>query len=247
MRPIRRNASPIKGTYQKYTDAKIALLDRIGAGKLNNEAHVFYCSYCERVTPAAGLAIEHIEPKGGKYGQVHLQNTWHNFLLACANCNSSKGSKQVKIKDLFLPDRDNTFTALQYLADGNIIPAPHLSLENKKKAHATLSLVGLKTPSLPQPDRTHKRIQVWGSATAALNDYISNPSNKAIKKFILKLMIHEGGFSIWMTVFKDYPEMKKLFINSISGTRESGCFNSHTDMPISPHPNKDNLKYGGKI
>jgi hypothetical protein len=41
-------------------------------------------------------------------------------------------------------------------------------------------------------------------------------------------MVLSGFFSVWMTVFKDYPEMKNLFIDALRGTRESGCLIQQT-------------------
>lgn len=87
---------------------------------------------------------------------------------------------------------------------------------------------------------------MWLLALDALEDYEKDPTNLTLKKYIIKDMVSNGFFSIWMNVFSRYPEMKNLFIDAISGTRESGCFDRNA-MIITPHPNLDNLQSGGKI
>ena len=54
-----------------------------------------YCSYCERQIETH-LAVEHIKPKSHDPG---LRRAWNNFLLACTNCNSSKGGTPVNVAD----------------------------------------------------------------------------------------------------------------------------------------------------
>jgi hypothetical protein len=61
-----------------YPNARRAMIDRIGQ----------YCSYCE-LPIVANLAIEHVVPKTSF---PLLATRWSNFLLACAACNSKKGS-----------------------------------------------------------------------------------------------------------------------------------------------------------
>lgn len=254
MRPIKRGISPVTGNYNNYEDAKTELISRIGSGWIHNEHIASYCSYCERKIDT-NLAVEHIEPKGGNYGKPQLSGTWSNFLLACVNCNSTKGSKEVIIDEILLPDRDNTFYAYEYKADGNIDPSINLSPLNKERAKNLLCLVGLDKKSRTTyddngnqiaQDRASQRIQVWGIAERALIKY-NNNSNQIIKELIVENMLLSGFFSIWMTVFKNYPVMKKLFINSIRGTINSGCFDLSTLSDITPHPNLDNLTDGGKI
>jgi len=245
LRPIRRNNSPIADDFDNYTSAKPYLISRIGS----------YCSYCERKI-VTNLAVEHIEPKDGEYGKPQLKGCWTNFLLACVNCNSTKGDKQLVLSNVFLPDRDNTFFAFNYLADGKILPADNLSPEDSEKANNILSLIGLDKPGqdiyndkneLIAQDRVSQRSQIWGAAESALDDFLANENNNAVKKLIVKNMIFSGFFSVWMTVFKDHPNMKKRFIKAMNGTEESGCFNMLTVDVVSPHPNGDKLLAGGKI
>ncbi len=255
LRPIRRNTSPITGDYSDYTDAKTELISRIGSGWSNGKHISSYCSYCERKIDTS-LAVEHIEPKGGSFAKPHLKGRWDNFLLACVNCNSTKGSKEVILNDILLPDRDNTFYAFKYKADGNIEALNTLNSLNLTRANNTLALIGLDKESreayddkgnLIAQDRASQRIQVWGIADKALKIYIDNPTNQDIKDLIVENMLLSGFFSVWMIVFDSHQDMKNLFIDSIHGTKESECFNLITANAISPHPNLDSLAYGNKI
>jgi len=252
MRPIRRGESPQSTDYANYKDAKMELVSHIGSGWIKNRHIASYCSYCER-NIATNLAVEHIEPKKGEFAQPQLKGSWTNFLLACVNCNSTKGSKQVQFDKLFFPDRDNTFYAFEYLDDGSVIPSRQLNLQDSHIAQASLALVGLDKQLresydsegyLIAQDRASQRMEIWGIAESALDDYLKAPIS-AVKKSILKIMVLSGFFSVWMTVFEDQQEMKILFIDALKGTKESGCFDS-TGEAISPPPNDDELLFGSK-
>ena len=255
MRPVLRGKSPQKEDYNNYKDAKVDLVNRIGSGRSGKYHLSSFCSYCER-TIETNLAVEHIEPKDGDYGKPELEGRWGNFLLACVNCNSTKGAKEVCLNDVFLPDRDNTFRAFTYLADGSVIPSTDISLSDANIAKKTLELIGLDKKlretkdangNLIALDRASQRMQVWGVAEGALVDYRNNQDNGAVIRSTVNLMVASGFFSVWMTVFNYYPEMQKLFIKALSGTSESRCFDPVTVEPISPHPNDDGLRHGGKI
>lgn len=99
MRPVDRGDSPNNGDFENYRDAYIPLLARLGP----------YCSYCERRIQT-NLAVEHIQPKAD-YLYPELEGRWENYLLACVNCNSTKGDKDVRPENFYLPDRDNTLAA----------------------------------------------------------------------------------------------------------------------------------------
>jgi uncharacterized protein (TIGR02646 family) len=254
LRPVNRGHDPFNGQISRYEDAKTDLIRRIAKGQTSAGHHLgSYCSYCERKI-STGLAVEHIEPKGGQHGQPHLINEWSNFLLACTNCNSTKGDKKVAFSDLFFPDRDNTFYAFQYNADGTIEPNPNLSgTPLFQMAQETLKLVGLDRPtpsSLPSYialERVGQRMQAWGQAVRAKEIYLTNTNNQLMIELIVAQMINVGFFSVWMTVFNNVPDMKIAFIRAISGTEDSGCFDMTNGNAITPHPNADGLSGGGKI
>ncbi len=255
MRPVRRGVSPRESDYSDYKDAKTELVSRISSGWINEKHVASYCSYCERKIDT-NLAVEHIEPKNGKFAKPNLIGRWSNFLLACVNCNSTKGAKKVDLKNIFLPDRDNTFIAFEYLEDGSVIPNKSLSSKDTAIANKTLTLLGLdKTlretydarDNLIAQDRASQRMNILGTAEYSLEGYERNLGNETVANLIVNNMIHSGFFSVWMKVFHAYPEMKNRFIDAIHGTRVSGCFNLDTSDAVSPHSNRDELLFGGKI
>jgi len=252
MRPVRRNTSPIDQDFTHYRDAFTPLLSKISVGSLNGILIGQYCSYCEREIPT-NLAVEHVIPKDGPNGDDSLKNSWRNFLLACVNCNSTKGRKLVVFEDLLLPDRDNTYLAITYTYDGEVIPNPEVHIEIQEKAQNTIDLVGLNNEIQNNDeetevaiDRRQQRINAWLNALDSLEDYERDPSNVAVEKGVIKSMLGSGFFSIWMTVFSSHQEVRNRFIDAISGTRSSGCFDENSQI-ITPCPNLDGLLSGGKI
>lgn len=250
MRPVRRNSSPIAGDYDDYTDARTDLVSRLGSGWSDGIHLASYCSYCERPI-STGLAVEHIEPKKGPHGKPHLKGRWENFLLACTNCNSTKGAKQVVFSALYFPDRDNTFCAFDYLQDGNVQPADL----GDQIATDTLKLTGLhkerrqtydEQGRLIAEDRSSQRMEAWKLAEVCLQDFHSDPTNSTVKNLIVRNAVTAGFFSVWMAVFDDVSEMKNRFVDAFSGTRDSGCFAADAN-PITPAPNPDGLQDGGKV
>lgn len=150
----------------------------------------------------SNLAVEHIQPKGLP-AYLPLAGRWDNFLLGCVNCNSSKLNKDVVLTDVLLPDRDNTFAALTYSADGTIAA-------DEPMAARLLSLVGLDKPISRTPDangkqvaldRVAQRMEVWGIAEEEKNNIDANPGHEALRKSVVRTAQQAGFFSIWMTVF----------------------------------------------
>ena len=148
MRPIRRGGSPSKKGFDEYKDAKADLIGRLGR----------YCSYCERRI-ATMLAVEHIQTKGLP-AYRRLIGRWENFLLGCVNCNATKKDKDVQLHNILLPDRDNTFAALVYSADGKVAPAPELSARLRRMAKDTLALTGLDKIISVVQDENGKQIAI---------------------------------------------------------------------------------------
>ncbi len=242
MRPVRRGPSPRSTDFGEYSEAKAFLIDRLGP----------YCSYCERRVTAS-LAVEHIQPKGlAQY--AHLSGRWENFLLACVNCNSTKKDKDVQLADTLLPDRDNSFVALEYAQDGTVRPSPSLA-----HAHGvisqTIALVGLNRP-LPGAldengngvalDRKSQRMEAWLAAKEARSTVESCPDNEAVLRMAVALAVATGFFSIWFHEFKGNSTFRNRLIDAFNGTRQSACFDPETATPQSPAPNPDALPNGGK-
>jgi uncharacterized protein (TIGR02646 family) len=231
VRPVLRGASPRAADYENYRDAFGELVSRIG----------MYCSYCERRI-ATLLAVEHIQPKALPAYEA-LKGRWDNFLLGCANCNSTKKDKDVVLADVLLPDRDNTGAAYAYTMDGKITPAGHLTETQKAMAARTLALVGLdKQPGAVQDpnarrvaiDRLAQRLETWLIAAESKNDLQANPTD-ALRRQIARTAAGHGFFSIWMTVFSDDLTVRKLLIQAFPGTA-GDCFDTSTTLPISPRP-----------
>jgi len=253
VRPVLRGASPRASDYPAYRSARSTLVARIAAAHVGQAHLASYCSYCER--PIVNLAVEHIEPKDGPYGQPSLIGRWTNFLLACTNCNSTKKDKQVITADLYFPDRDNTFAAFAYLPDGNVVPAPGLGTVEAARAEATLKLVGLDKEQrvtrdskgrVIAEDRASQRMQAWGQAEEGLAALEARPGCHIVEELVLKNALLCGFFSVWMTVFSAHPAFKQRLLSATAGTSNSGCFDGHGNS-ISPSPNLDGLPDGGKI
>jgi hypothetical protein len=201
------------------------------------------------------LAVEHIQPKNLP-AYRSLIGRWDNFLLACVNCNAIKKDKDIILADVLLPDRDNTFAAFSYLADGSVTPGPHLPVAIKEMASRVLAVTGLdKRICLTQDengkpvplDRISQRREAWKIAEISRTDILENPTNVALRRTVINLAIATGFFSIWMTVFDPDREIRNRLIDAFAGTRGSGCFDEKTTQIMSPAPNPDRLNHGGKI
>lgn len=244
MRPVTRGASPNGGAYSPYGKAFEPLLMQLGN----------YCSYCERRVESM-LAVEHIQPKGLP-AYEHLETAWTNFLLGCINCNSTKGSKDVVLAEVLLPDRDNTFLAYEYTADGRMILQNGLAPALHASATKLLTLTGLdrKINTVIDAngkqivvDRASKRMNVLGIARDMHGKLQTRPDDAFYIDAIVKVAVAEGMFSIWIDVFKAHPEVLELLIDAHPGTRASGCFDPVTQAPVSPHPNTDGFASGGRV
>lgn len=246
MRPIQRGLSPQTHDFSDYSAAKPELVSRLGP----------YCSYCERRV-VTQLAVEHIQPKKGPNAYPLLIGRWENFLLACVNCNSTKGDKNVNTAQTILPDRDNTFFALHYLSDGTIAPSAAAKFAGLvTMVTDTLKLTGLDKPNAGTLnrngiqvalDRTSQRMEVWLEAEVAKTEIERNPTNQALRNATANLAATTGFFSIWMTIFNSDQDMRNRLIDAFPGVRRSGCFDPSNTNPISPAPNPDSLANGGNI
>lgn len=249
MRPINRRASPQILDFDNYRDAFPELQSRLGP----------YCSYCERRIPTQ-LAVEHIQPKGlTQY--AHLKGRWDNFLLSCVNCNGTKSDKDVALKQIFLPDRDNTFCAFTYLKDGQVRPSKSLDAARHQVALDTLALTGLdKGPNevleengkIVAIDRFNQRKEIWLMALESKKDLEISPTPE-MRRQILKTAQGHGFFSIWMEVFAEDQEMRRMLVEGCNRSGEfygfpgtaQDCFKANTE-PVSPRP-ANGLDGGSKV
>jgi uncharacterized protein (TIGR02646 family) len=221
MRPVERGHWPTEGSlpvqFKEYGDARPALLEQLGP----------YCSYCEMPIHNQP-AVEHVQPKS-KVPELEL--FWCNFLLACAYCNSTKGDQDVRLRDYFWPDQDNTFRAFVYV-DGKVSPAPGLGETETSCAQRTIELTGLdKYPGAPRPPsatdrRWSMRNEAWGMARHSRMRLQRKPDNADMREQIVDTAKATGFWSIWMTVFADDADMRRRFIEAFKSTSPD-CFDVH--------------------
>jgi hypothetical protein len=232
MRPVIRGSIPTSNghllVFTHYRQARDPLIARIGD----------YCSYCE-MPCNEGPDVEHVRPKGGEVGNPHLELVWENFLLGCCYCNSIKGHKAVNLSDFFWPDRDNTFRPFRYERDRVPQLVPGMHQKDKLRAQRTLTLTGLDRepghPTLSDRDtRWIKRREAWGKALVARERLTRVPS-KEMRDQIVDTATSTGFFSVWMAVFEDAINLRKLFLEAFPGTSGIGeSFDANTN-PV-PRP-----------
>ncbi len=229
MRPVQKwhsddHVEPtIQPTYNPYSTAKSDLERNLGG----------YCSYCERPATDEAAAVEHVQPKSLPQF-AHLRFSWDNFLLACARCNGSdnKSNKDVIFENIHLPHRDNTVLSIVYGEGGFVKANPNLPDHELPKAQQLIDLVGLdKHPShpghRPNDKRWLRRQTVWEIAQRYLAHF---QNNKTDLDHILELALSRGFWSVWYTVFEQYPEVRLALIQRFAGTA-ADCFN-HQGSPI---------------
>lgn len=228
MRPVTRGDIPIDEetnqpkTFSDYKYARKDLIERLGQ----------FCSYCESRLPAS-LAVEHLQPKSH---HPDLRLDWNNFLLACTNCNSTKGAEDVQVDEYFWPDMDNTFIPFNYKEGGLIEISDNLDNTDTTKAENTIELTGLdkQTNNDQASDRRWlNRLMTWDLAIFHENEFnkILEPDFKSIyARAIVDLAIGFGFWSVWMTIFRDHSDVIQNLIDNFPGTC-SECFD-HNLQPV---------------
>ena len=225
MRPVDRGGCPCddKGNpvnfLPDYTLARGSLIERIGE----------YCSFCESRIQA-GLAVEHILPKrppGHDKDIPERVGDWDNFLLACVNCNSHKGTKEFPDKECMFPDRDDTFSAISYGEGGSLHPSPSLSETDRRRAENLLELAGLNARPTTKRERMRAsdrrwqhRMDAWNRAKEMHKDIVNDSDNEHQINNIINSALDKGFWSIWMTVFKDIPKVREQLISRFPGTEK---------------------------
>lgn len=208
--PETETGAPV--VFEEYQAAARYLKERLGR----------YCSYCERTIPV-GLAVEHKLPK--KH-HAHLELEWHNFLLACANCNSSKGSEPFPTDSVLWPDEHDTFSVIAYLPSGAVKPLADLEDAIANRVIATLELLGLsKTPDqMTSADhRYFDRLEVWRLAQQSKVDLLVGDT-AALRRAIIRTAKTSGGYSIWQAVFNTDQAMQLDLASAFPGTNAPHLF-----------------------
>lgn len=216
----------IEEEYNPYQKAKNILAENIDE----------YCSYCERPASDEALVIEHIQAKktqdaNGVYKYEHLTYQWANFLLACARCNGAdnKSNKDVTYNDIYLPHLQNTMIGIHYGIGGLVKINPNLTTDSPeyKRTKALIDLVGLdKRPGHPNykkknlDRRWKKRDMAWQMA----EKYKQKFDNAEVDiEAVIDIAKGFGFFSVWFSVFKNYPTIKLALIVGFKGTAKD-CF-----------------------
>ncbi len=213
MRPVDKGDTP--RTFTDHKQALPYLRERIGA----------YCSYCERHIRNL-LAVEHIQPKK-HHDDLRLE--WRNFLLACVNCNATKGSSDLALEDYYWPDQDNTARAFLYREGGLVQVSNTLPERGRTRARHTLELTGLDRkpghPSYSHRDfRWEERRKAWDKAQHSRRN-LQAAENLSMREQIVETATSEGFWSVWMTVFADDVDMKRRFCEAFPGTAPD-CFDA---------------------
>ncbi len=225
--------------YPDYSDAKIPLIFNLGS----------ICSYCEKsFNDERELAVEHLQAKkykdvNGDYPYATLATKWNNFLLSCATCNGpdNKGNKNVVYGECHLPHLNNTFLSFQYKAGGVVEVNSALrgkSLDNAKALHLLVGLNKGPKDARPKDKRWLIRTQKWDLAMRYLGKL---EDGSADVETIIDLVKGHGCWSIWFTIFKEHPEVRKELIEQFSGTAKE-CFdsaNNYEPVPRNPQNNID--------
>lgn len=196
--------------YARYQDARGDLIDQLGD----------YCSYCGMKLNAS-LAVEHVQPKNSS---PNLALNWSNFLLACTNCNSTKGSKTVDLRNHYWPDLDNTSKVFVYGEGGTISAHPALKPLQKNIAVQTLALTGLNKRPGNDPTRRDRRwsarMKAWDKAQE-VKQLLAKQNTSITRKIIIDLAIATGFWSVWVAVFADDSDMLSRLSDAFPGTYQS--------------------------
>lgn len=222
MRSVDRGERPkdndgVDVVFKEYAWARRYLIDRIGE----------YCSYCERKIQAS-LAVEHVQPKDLV---PELVLAWDNFLLACTNCNSTKGDTAIMLSDYVWPDVDNTYACFDYPPDGLVSVSEQVEDEMlKARVEKTIQLFGLakKPPNdgtqnwqKASDRRVEQRIKVlhYANQYSELYHKADDSTRRLIVKLLLPIALESGFWSIWAKAFEPFPEVFETLKAAFPGTR----------------------------
>jgi uncharacterized protein (TIGR02646 family) len=204
-----------------------------------------YCSYCERRIDYKDIHIEHKLPKDEESAYPEKRGDWDNFLLACNSCDSTKrhamekewqlekGKNPPNIDEVldayYWPDQDNTICLFEYERGGLISINKYLTNYQQEKVEKTLNLTGItRLKNYKDEDNflLDARREEWRKAQRQLKKFERHHKSQMIEdieedyKDIIDIVKGTGFWSVWMTVFQDYPKMQKKLIEAFPGT----CF-----------------------
>jgi hypothetical protein len=159
-----------------------------------------------------------------------LKLNWTNFLLACVNCNSVKGDEDIADRDVLWPDRHNTMLAINYSIGGFVRVAEDLGDELNRRAQRLVNLVGLHrhvAEGYPKPSprdrRWEQREEAWAAAEKCRDNFVVLGESGPALQLVLEAAKFCGFFSVWMTVFSEFSEVKQALVEEFPGTAQA-CF-----------------------
>lgn len=212
MRPVKKWNWPsdLPGVKKVYSPYRIAIND-LGTNLGD------YCSYCGMQVYIISLEVEHVDDKHNNPARIE---DWDNFLLACKNCNTIKGTKPINYNAMVFPHIHNTYKIIQYLTDGVIEVNTTFPNQIQIKIQNTINLVGLdRLPGhLDYSDKDKRweyRMKVWRLANKYLQEFESN-SIKIVT--IIDLAVTNGFWGVWMQVFENHDEVLTELIQNFQET-----------------------------
>lgn len=224
MRPVARGPDP--GGYTAYGFAYRPLVEAIGR----------YCSFCE--APIKNGQVEHVLPQDHYSG---LALSWDNFLLACLNCNATKGAWPTPALGdrgvAYWPDQDNTARAYEYRKHLPPRAIAHLPDAQRLRAEALLSQTGVdRWPDHPRwsekDDRWELRLEAWDKAIDALAD-LGLEDTQIHRKRIALQAAATGFWSVWRAVFAGDTDMLRRLNEAFRGT-DPACFDANLELVARP-------------
>lgn len=120
--------------------------------------------------------------------------------------------------------------AFVYSKGGFIRLVDTLNNQRRTKAQSLLDLVGLQRHPAPgwiKPARKDKRWQdreeSWATAEKCRDLFETLEQADAARDLVLEVAKSNGFFSVWITVFNDYPNIRTELIKLFPGTART-CF-----------------------
>lgn len=212
MRSLKRNSWPVdkngmKIQYTNYGSFYPHLIKNFGV----------YCCYCE--CEIRKEDVEHVAPKSRN---PQLVCDWNNLLLACPNCNRDyKKNINPTRQGYVWPDIDDTFDIFEYCVDGSMLVKSSINSPQKENAEQTIALMNLNPKNSRKDSICEIRKRKWLAAKDILDCYEKNGA-PAIES-IVNLAVSGGYWSVWMSVFKNHPEVTKKISDAFPGTLPKYC------------------------
>lgn len=205
--------------YLTYSQAKDDLRDRLGS----------YCAYCEAHI-GSNFTIDHVCPKSKNKSLTLL---WENFLPACMTCNRAKSDTNECRIDYLFPDLQNTSFLYEY-SEIEVKVKKSLPSDIKKLAQKTFDLVKLDRQfdsSKNTDNRAYERNLAWNKAQEALKS-LNARHLKEDYDYQIAANQCSGFFTLWLQIFKDYPEVKRKILENVPGSAMECYDRDYNPIPL---------------